>query len=372
MKNPTLTLLAHLMILPVLSGADVTTEPIGFNKVVCLPNSDTIVGVPLRTQGSKRTALSAPPAVVGDSVTLTLGAGFLTAGELTAHYLKFIDGDREGRWYDIQTAANGTANTTSSVTISLNGDTVGTVNTGHKVLIARYWTLDELFPPAGGTTAWSGTPPVPNGHAIVASTNALNRKTEVLLPNLSGVGINISFSSTYYLTSGTSGAWKKVGDTSKPSFGGTVLYPDNYFIIRHNSSVTNSTVFRIVGEVEMNSMTIPLLSQSSGKQDNFIGLPRPVDVSLFDLALDGVSFVNSSNALNRKDELFVFNNALAGKNKSASATYYRLATGNSWRRVGDATTVQNNTMIPAGSGFIIRKASTSPGGTAMWQNAPTY
>jgi uncharacterized protein (TIGR02597 family) len=361
------------MMLTVLSGEDVTTEPTGFNKVTCLANSDTIVSVPLRVKGGIRRALTAAPAISGDSATLTLTPDSFSPGAFTKHYLKFITGDREGRWYDIQTSANnGTPNTAAAVTINLNGDTLGGATTGDSVLIAEYWTLDTLFPPTGATSSWSGIPPVPDGHAIVASTNALNRKTEVLLPNLSGVGINISFSSTYYLTTGTSGTWKKVGDTSKPSFGDTILYPDNYFIIRHNSSVINPTVFKMVGEVEMQSMTIPLLSQSSGKQDNFIGLPRPVDVSLLNLALDGVSFVNSANALNRKDELLVFNNALVGKNKSASATYYRLATGNSWRKVGDSTTVQDNTVIPAGSGFIIRKASIAPAGTAMWQNPSPY
>lgn len=370
MKKPTVIWLLACLAPLCLKAEDVTTEPIGFNKVTCLPNSDTIVGVPLRTQGSKRAALSAPPSVAGDSATISLGTAFLTPEELTGHYLKFIDGNRAGRWYDIQTAANsGTANTTSAVTISLNGDTLGTATTGDKVLIARYWTLDELFPPAGATTSWSGDPPVPNGHAIVASTSPLTIKSEVLLPNLIGTGINLSSAASYFITGS---AWKKFGALTEPGVGATVLYPDNYFTIRHKATVTSPTVFRIIGEVELQSMSIPLTFHGSGKQDNFIGLPRPVDVSLGDLGFDETTFLNSASSLAIKDSLLVFDNSLPGRNKSAAATYYRL-TNNQWRKFGDASTDQSIiSKIPAGSGFIIRKAASGAGGTSMWQNTPPY
>lgn len=368
MEKPNFMVLV-LCLLPMVANAQTaTSEAVGLNKITCLPNSDTIVGVPFRALGSLRAALAAPPSVAGDSATLTFAPGVFTAGELSSHYVKFIDGDRAGRWYDIQTSANsGTPNTASTLTLSLNGDTLGTATTGNRVIIAKYWTLDTLFPPAGATSAWSGEPLVANGHAIVASASSLAIKTEVLLPNLTGVGTNLSSAASYFITGG---AWKKFGALSLTGVGATVLYPDNYFTIRHKVSVTSPTVFRNIGEVQFHSMTIPLASQISSKQDNYIGLPRPVDVRLADLGLD-TSFVNSSSALSLKDTILVFDNSVIGRNKSAAATYYRLS-GNLWRKFGDGSVDHSNSKISAGCGFIIRKAPTAVGNTSMWQNTPSY
>ncbi len=352
--------LAFVLALLPLAAQVVTTEPVGFNKVTCLANSDTIVGVPLRVQGSITTKLAAVPTLNGELATLSLASSALPA--FSKHYLKFIGGTRDGRWYDI------TANTATSVTIDLNGDNLNGVISGDSVLIAEYWTLNSLFPPAGATTSWTETPVgsgnwVPNGHAIVPWPNGLNRRTEVLLPNITAQGINIASAGTYYITGGV---WKKFGDTSKPNFGDTILYPDNYFSLRHPSTVAHNTIFRSLGEVENKNFTIFLSTRTTGKQDNFIGLPRPTPIKLKHLGLnDDAVFVASASALNRKDELLVFDNETAIRNKAPTVTYYRLSTG--WRKFGDASTNQDDTTIPAGAGFIIRK-SISDGSSDVWQN----
>ena len=356
-----------------LEATDITTEPIGFNKITCLANSDTIVGVPLRVQGSIRSALGAAPSVNGDSATITLAASALTANALTGHYLKFIDGDRAGRWYDIQTSANsGTPNTANAVTITLNGDTIGNATTGDKVLIAEYWTLDELFPPAEATNSWSGDPPVPNGHAIVASTSrfASGRRTEVLLPNLQGTGTNIAPNEAYYILSS---GWRKQGAIYTDDYGTTTLTPDAYFIVRHPSSVTSSTTFRSIGEVETGSFAIPLSTHATLYQDNAVALPRPVDVQLNALGLVPGAFVPSTSRFSsgRKDELLVFNNSTSAFNKAPDRTYYYLNSG--WRKQGESYTVDFGTdVIPAGGGFLIRKAPDPAGTTVFWNNPASY
>ena len=359
---------------PLLSET-VTTEPVGYNKVTCLANSDTIVGVPLRVQGSITTKLVAAPVVDpenSDLVTLTLHNSELPAYTPSTRYLKFNGGAADGRWYDI------TANTTNSVTIDLNGDILPAVAADNSVIIAAYWTLDSLFPPTGATTSWTETPAgsgnwVPNGHAIVASTNAFSsgRRTEILLPNLTGVGTNLSSSGTFYLFNG---GWRKQGQSVTSNFGAQVLYPDNYFTIRHPLAVAHATTFRSLGEVETKSFIIPLNTRSDGKQDNFIGLIRPVGLRLQDLALGGTpAFMTSESAFSsgRRDELLVFNNQLAAQNKSASATYYYF--NGAWRRQGQpVTTDAGSDIIPAGWGFLIRKYQVSGGLTAYWINTSSY
>lgn len=351
----------------VICAAHAMADPLGFNKIVCLTNSDTIVGVPFRMQGSPRDLMAgAPGAVEGnpDLAEITLQSVNLTPGSLDRHYLKFDGGPRDGRWYDI------TANTATSVTIDLNGDTLDGVGSGNPVTITEYWTLDTLFPPDQATTSWTENPENPgemiqNGHAIVASPNAFTRRTELFVPNLTAEGINLAPSATYYITGGV---WKKFGDNSKPDFGETILYPDNYFTIRHALSVAHHTIYRTHGEVMMDNFTVFLASRASGKQDNFIGIPRPVPVKLKDLGLnDDAVFAVSSSVFVRSDELFVFDNETAIRNRAPSATYYRLSNG--WRKFGESAIDHDETTIQAGVGFFIRKSATTSGETAIWQNS---
>ena len=110
------TLLIFLAAATSFVAQEVFTAPMGFNKVTCLANSDTIVGVPFRVQGSQTAALATGPSVDivdPDIATLTLTSINLTADTLTKHYVKFKDGTAYGRFYDI------TGNTTDTLTIKL-------------------------------------------------------------------------------------------------------------------------------------------------------------------------------------------------------------------------------------------------------------
>jgi uncharacterized protein (TIGR02597 family) len=373
--NPSLKKIIFLFLAPIcLMAQDVITEPVGFNKVTCLSNSDTIVGVPLRKEGSFSLALTATPSVNGDSATLTFAPGSLTAGALNGHFVKFVDGDRTGRWYDIQAAPLGTANTASAVTIRLNGDTLGGATTGNRVLIARYWTLDTLFPPSGATTGWTETPVgsgirIPNGHAIVASSTAslTERKTELIFPDATGTGTNRLATDLFYITGGL---WRKPGVSG--SQGNRIVLPDSLFTIRHLSSVNYATVFRSLGEVEVNEFDIPLATNVVGKRDTYVAIPRPVNVRLDQMNLvESGAFVTSPSAslTQRKDELLVYDNSVTQLNKIPSVAYYH--TGGNWRKSGTSTS-QNDQIIPAGAGFVIRKFQTANGFTFIWDNTPSF
>lgn len=345
-----------------LAAQGVSTEPVGFNKVTCLANSDTIVGVPLRVQGSRQSVLAAAPSVSGDFATLTLQAGSLPA--LTKHYLKFNGGTRDGRWYDI------TANTANTVTINLNTtDITGALDgvvSGNSVLIAEYWTLDTLFPPALATTNAATT-----GHAIVASINTVSagRRTELRLKKLDHDGINPPYFGRYYIHNGL---WKLSG-AGNANQGSLVIAPDSFLTISHPSSVTQSTVYRTLGEVEPHAFSIPLFSIPSGPRDNVISIPRPVPVTLEALNLrQSGAFMASTNTLatGRRDQLLVFNNEVALLNKTPSAVYY--VHNGIWKASGGGNTDQGTQQIPAGAGFVIRKYQTDPAATAFWKNTPSY
>lgn len=352
-----------------LNAETVFTEPLGFNKITCLANSDTIVGVPFRAQGSIGAILSADPVVAGDgeSATLTLSLANLETDALNTHYLKFDGGTRDGRWYHI------TANTGNSVTIDLNGDNVDGVLAQTRVVIAEYWTLDTLFPPAQATTAWTydseSDTHIQNGHAIVASGNILvtQRRTELLLPNTTETGVSRLPGAPFFITSST---WRRDGISG--NVGSQSISPDSYLIIRHRLSVLHPTIFRSFGEVELKNISVPLSTNVSGRRDTYVAIPRPVDVRLDELNLIELgAFVASGGVLvpQRRDQLVVFDNSLNKINKLPTAAYFY--SGGHWR-IDGSSDPQNHVVIPAGSGFVVRKHQTITGSTAFWHNTPNY
>ncbi len=354
-----------------LTAQTAVTEPLGLNKITCLTNSDTIVGVPFRQQGSQTSTLASAPVVNGDVATLTLSLDSLNASGLTKHFVKFNSGTKNGCFYDI------TANTANTLTIALNGDALTGAVSGNSVVISEFWTLDTLFPPAGVTTLWTETPTgsgnwVPNGNAIVASASTLAtaRRTEVLIPDVVSSGTNLPAEGRYYVSGGT---WKR-SNSGTTNYGNIVkLYPDTLFTISQPSTVARSTIFRSIGEVELGSMVIPLSTRDNLAQDNFIAIPRPLSVTLEGLNLrQSGAFMTSASTLTtaRRDQLLVFNNDLQLKNKTPSATYY--VSGGTWKLVNGGTADQGTVSIPAASGFIVRKYQVAGHPTAFWTNTPTY
>ncbi len=373
MKKITLWTIYLASAVSAFSAQTVTTGAVGYNRITCPTNADTIVGVPFQAQGSIACRLNAAPAVSGSKATLTLNLSTLTPGGLTGHYVRFVGGTRDGRWYDVLTAAPDT-NTASTVTINLNGDNLAGVLNGNSLVIARYWTLDTLFPPAQATSSWAETPPgsgnfVPNGHAVVASggTSGLLRSTEVRLPDSTGTGINRGSNNIYYITGGE---WRKQGTAG--NFGSAILFPDTFISISHPPSVARPTVFRSFGDVIHTSFTIPLATNPTTSRDSYIAIPRPIPLRLNQLnLLESGAFQQSPTASQsaRTDELHVYATPSAFQRSIATSIYF--VVGGNWRIAGNPNP-QNTAIIPAGAAITIRKAATSGGVTSHWLNFPSY
>jgi len=335
--------------------AEAASTPAGFYKLDCLGNSDTIVSIPF---SRPETNSSLVQSIAGNVITVSGTPGWLvnqfvyvSGTQSNTYYLRFLSSAKEGSYYPI------VANTANSLTLSLGGDDISSVTNGTRVSVIPYWTLGTAFP---------------QGKGVIATALSFSRKTEVLIPNVNGVGINLSPGPAYYfLTNATfpNGIWQQVG-TLTTNKNDDVLLPDNYFIVRHNTA--SNTVFTAQGSVPVSKLAVPLATEAFTKQDNFVALSRPVTATLNESGLiQSGAFIGSPTTFSRTDELLVFNNAVAAKNKAPSARYFYLSPSNTWCKVGFGTTdMGSQPVFTPGIGVIIRKYTNSVSG--LWVNSPTY
>ena len=359
MRRSTTLLLSALALCPfTLSNAQttVTTDPVGFVSKSCLANSDTILSAPFMRLPE---FVGAIQSVAGSVITVsgtpwTANQFVYAAGSQPNTYFALIGphastNPNEGRIYKI------TANSTNTLTVNLNGDSISGVQSSTQLLVVPYWTLGTLFPASDVNVSY------------ISSPSVASRQTQILVPNYSGSGINLSTTATYFYFND---AWRKFGTDPTISRNDDTLEPTGYFILRNAGTGTTLTA---LGSVLVKKESIFLRTNTSSKQDNFVSITRPVDVKLDDLGLiSSGAFAASPSVASRTDELFVFNNAASGINKSASATYFYF--NGAWRKFGQDPTINvgQTATIPAGDGFMIRKAASGGGASVVWQNTPTY
>lgn len=344
--------LAALLAAPLTSFAEeTTTDPVGAMMINCLEGSDTIVSVPFRNAASFVGPISSI-SVDGNNVTI----GFDSNPNWTinqfagVYYVRFTSGTNSGRYYTV------TANAGNSLTVDSNGDAMGGIVIGNTMQLIKYYTLNELFPPASQTT-----------FVLSLGTGGLQRRSELLMPNLISSGTNLAPSRVFFVTS--TGWFEATAGNAVSN--NVVLLPDTFFIVR-NKAGYGATSFIATGSVEMNPVSIPLSLSNGTKQDNYVSIIRPVNVKLSDLNLTSDIFTLSTGTggLQRRDELFIYNNSLAGINKSAARAFFKTATG--WFESTAGNAPADNVEITAGSGFVVRKYQSGADATVFWVNNPTY
>jgi len=335
--------------------AETASAPAGFYRLGCRGNSDTIVSIPFSRPATNSSRVES---IAGSVVTVSGTPGWLvnqfvyvSGTQSNTYYVRFLSSAKEGSYYPV------VANGDNSLTLSLGGDDISSVTNGTRLSVIPYWTLGTAFP---------------GGKGVIATALSFSRKTEVMIPNVNGVGINLSPGSPYYFLTNVNfpnGIWQQAG-ASPTNKNDDVLLPDNYFIVRNNTA--SSTVFTARGSVPISRLTVPLAAENFTKQDNFVALTRPATNTLNESGLiQSGAFLGSPTTFSRTDELLVFNNEVAAKNKAPSARYFYLSPSNTWCQVGSGTTdMGNQPVFTPGTGFIIRKQTNAV--SSLWSNLPNY
>ncbi len=334
-RMPLLALLAGLTSVNSF-GIEATTNPVGVIQVTALGNSDTLISIPLKQPA----VFNGVIAEVGATTITAEGSPGWGADDWASGFYAFVrSGDIEGAYGEI------TGNSANAITIDVGDGSllVDGPAVADSFSIHPYLTLDTLFP---------------SGSGVHASASAGSRDSEVFIPAVD-IGINNASEATYYFSND---AWRKVGAPLDQDFGSAVLAPDSYFILRNN--IAASTVVTFTGEVVMGGLTLPVVLGDSEKQDNPIGLQRPIEMTLNESGL--------ASAFETGDELLIWDNSVAQQNRlSSTATVYSWD-GAKWIKDGVDADVGDDPIFTPGLGFIVRKASGGNLEEIDWGNLPNY
>ncbi|CAN5291328.1 hypothetical protein BH20VER2_BH20VER2_15390 [soil metagenome] len=326
----------------------VATDPVGFTTTSLLGNSDSYISVPfvrpaafvggIQSSGGTNITVSGNPWTANQFV--------YAPGSQPNYYYALIGpassaNPKEGRTYPIL------SNTTNTITVDLGADNLTGLPANAQLSIIPNWSLATVFPASDANVSFTPTTSVPT------------YKTQIRVPDTSTPGTNLPHRTYYFGNS----AWRLLGDAATDR-GDDPLLPDSYFAVRNlNGAPTLPLV--TLGAVLLKKVTLPLSTNTTGAQDNPVGLLRPLDVSLNATGLD-----LSDGSFVAGDELHLFNNSVAGYDKAPRVYVRNPSAANArWTWAADPMNDRGNEIIPAGTGFLIRKASTADGQAAYWTNS---
>ncbi len=329
-------------------AATATTDPVGYNTISLLANSDTYVSVPFHRPAAfvgQVSSFSGNVITVAGTPGWTASQFVYASGTQSNTYYLFIrSGTKEGNYYTV------TANGANTVTIDLAGDTLTGLAANDSVSLIPYWTLGTLFPSTDVGVSFT-------------TAVGLAKRTEIHIPELNGTGTNRGISARYY--HGNS-AWRDYSNNVKND---EILVPDSYFIVSNPASAATGTLTS-TGNVLTKKFVVPIISEAASSRDNPIALPRPVPVTLNDSGLISSGAFTPSVGLAVKDQLYVYDNTSAGKNKAEIARY--IYKNSAWRKIGDDVTDYGATVVfsPGTAVKIVKARSTDA--SVNWTNSPTY
>jgi len=233
------------------------------------------------------------------------------------------------------------SNGAGDITIALDGLTAASADiTG--IEVRPLWTLNTLFPSSDANVTFTPS----------TGVNAATRRTQLVMPNFTGTGINRAASAVYFYNPAVSD-WVLTTATGVKA-GDTPLLPSQYLIHRNTGGTPVDLSATVVGSVFSKPGALYLGTLSGGSNDNPVGLPRPTDYLLSECGFTDSNFVQSTgvNAATRRDTVLVYSTTGIGINRATSKVYFKYL--NTWRDT-TATGTPVDPVIPAGSAIVVRK-----------------
>jgi uncharacterized protein (TIGR02597 family) len=320
----------------------VTSDVVGYVNQTFAAGSDTIV-VPQLLRPAEFVGAVNSVSVSGGNATLTC-----PSATFSPNSFQYVAVTQPKTYYAMVTSGNLTgtgflvvSNGTGDFTVALDGLTATSADiTG--IEVRPLWTLNTLFPSSSANITFTPS----------TGTTTGNRRTQLVMPNFTGTGINRAASAVYFYNPAVSD-WVATTATGTKA-GDTPLVPSQYLIHRNTGGTPVQLTASVVGSVFSKPGAMYLGTLTTASNDTPCGLPRPTDYKLSELGLDDTNFMQSTGTTTgtRRDQVLVYSTTGSGINRSPTAVYFK--TGGTWRAT-TASTTPVDPVIPAGSAMIIRK-----------------
>jgi len=343
MKKLNVTL--AILVAAVMAGnaqSTVTSDVVGYVNQTFAAGSDTIVVPQLLRPVEFAGAVSSVSASGSNATLVCPGATF------SANSFQYAATTQPKTYYAMVTSGNLTgtgflvvSNGTGDFTVALDGLTATSADiTG--IEVRPLWTLNTLFPASDANVTFTPS----------TGVNAATRRTQLVMPNFTGTGINRAASAVYFYNPAVSD-WVATTATGTKA-GDTPLVPSQYLIHRNTGGTPVELNATVVGSVFSRPGSMYLGTLSTAANDNPVGLPRPTDYPLSQYGFTDSNFVQSTglNAATRRDTVLVYSTTGSGINRATSKVYFKYL--NTWRDTTSTATAVDP-VIPAGSAVIVRK-----------------
>ena len=342
---------------------EVTTTPVGVITLSALGLSDTALCPTLERE---KVFTGVVETVSGNTITVSGSPGWVSnqfvyssTVQRNTYYLLISSGLRSGAFYTV------TGNTGNSMTVDPAGENLQAIlASGVMFDVVPYWTLNTLFPSGQGFKVSPSFTPV----------------STIIIPNPNQVGASIPASDKYFYYNGTAlggAGWRKVGGVATTKYDDMAIMPDSHFIVRHNYS--GNTEFKVIGRVRTSGFQTAIGTiQPNTRQDNHLGFPYPVPMTLTKTGFYQSGAVAGSTSFTPTDLVLVYDNSITALNKPPTAKYfYYTGTalgGAGWRKVGATATAKFDDVevIAPGVGFIIQKAPVASPSSQMYTSSISY
>ena len=352
--NLSLAILA-LAAMSVNAQTTVNSDIVGYVKQTLAAGSDTIIA-PQVQRPVEFTGTVSSVATSGDNATLVC-----PSASFSANGFQYVAITQPKRYFALVTAGSltGTAfrvvsNGTGDLVVARDGLTVVSADiTG--IELRPYWTLNTLCPSTDSGVSFTPS----------TGTTTGGRRTQLVLPNFVGTGINRAPAALYFYNPSLSD-WVSTGAVTVKA-GDTIVEPGQYIVHRNTGGTPVELNGTVVGALVTKSSSTYLATLGSAANDNPMALPRASDYLLSALGFTDANFVQSTAKTTggRRDQVLVYSTTGTGINRAPAKIYFKYA--NAWYDTASSTTAVDPT-IPAGSAIVVRKY-TSDGSDKILVNA---
>jgi uncharacterized protein (TIGR02597 family) len=319
-----------------LAAESVSTNPVGYVTFTAADGVDAKFGI---TMERALLFTASIDSVTAGVLALSVDPSAATDG----HYIQFTSGSLLGQWFQVVSSSS------TTITVAEDLSALGATSSD-SIKVVPFWTLSTLF-----------------GDGFPVSADPFSSVAQVLLNDVTALGINLPPNRNYAYHDGSSGfvaaGWYDVNNPFVGVQDDVIIAPNSFITVRNQSGEQLDSL--VAGSVP-SELNVVVVADASVANDNLVFNPYPVAIQLSSSALESVVAV-SPDPFSPADQVIVYGTP-TGLNPAPEFNY-AYHDGSSgfvpagWYDVNNPFNgSQDSVSIPAGGAFLIRKGPGSTSG----------